>query len=96
MICPLQSGPKVNLDWTLKETEHGQEHGPEEIIGKLREAEIVMAQGGTASDACRWIGVSEQTYYRWRKEFGGLKTDQAWRMKDLRKRTSVSGGRYQI
>jgi len=51
----------------------GKKHGPEEIIGKLREAEIVLAQGGTASDACRRIGVSEQTYYRWRKEFGGLK-----------------------
>ena len=43
------------------------------------------AQGDTASDACRRIGVSEQTYYRWRKEFGGLKTDQARRMKDLEK-----------
>ena len=41
----------------------GKKHGPEEIIGKLREAEIVMAQGGTASDACRRIGVSEQTYW---------------------------------
>ncbi|NBT27705.1 MAG: IS3 family transposase, partial [Actinobacteria bacterium] len=63
----------------------GKKHGPEEVIGKLREAEIVLAQGGTASDACRRIGVSEQTYYRWRKEFGGLKTDQARRMKDLEK-----------
>ena len=63
----------------------GKKHGPEEIIGKLREAEIVLAQGGTVSDACRRIGVSEQTYYRWRKEFGGLKTDQARRMKDLEK-----------
>ncbi len=52
----------------------GKRHGPEEIIGKLREAEIVLAQGGTASDACRRIGVSEQTYYRWRKEFGGRHT----------------------
>ena len=63
----------------------GKKHGPEEVIGKLREAEIVLAQGGTASDASRRIGVSEQTYYRWRKEFGGLKTDQARRMKDLEK-----------
>ena len=63
----------------------GKKHGPEEIIGKLREAEIVLAQGGTVSDACRRIGVSEQTYYRWRKEFGGLKTDQARRMKELEK-----------
>lgn len=60
-------------------------HSPEEIIGKLREAEIIMAQGGKTADACRQIGVTEQTYYRWRKEYGGLKTDQARRMKELEK-----------
>jgi transposase-like protein len=58
---------------------------PEEIIGKLREAEIVLAQGGTTADACRRLAISERTYYRWRKEYGGLKTDQARRMKDLEK-----------
>ena len=63
----------------------GKRHKPEEIIGKLGEAEIVLAQGGTTADACRRIGVAEQTYYRWRKEYGGLKTDQARRMKDLEK-----------
>lgn len=63
----------------------GKRHKPEEIIGKLREAEIVLAQGGTTADACRRIAVTEQTYYRWRKEYGGLKTDQARRMKDLEK-----------
>ena len=61
------------------------EHKPEEIIGKLREAEIVLAQGGTVADACRRIGVTEQSYYRWRKEYGGLKMDQARRMKELEK-----------
>ena len=45
----------------------GKKHGPEAIIGKLREAEIILAQGGTTGDACRRIAVSEQTYYRWRK-----------------------------
>ena len=60
-----------------------RKHKPEEIIGKLREAEIVLAQGGTVLDACRRIGVTEQSYYRWRKEYGGLKVDQARRMKDL-------------
>jgi len=63
----------------------GKRHKPEEIIGKLREAEIVLAQGGTVSDACRRIGVTEQSYYRWRKEYGGLKMDQARRMKELEK-----------
>jgi transposase-like protein len=62
-----------------------RKHKPEEIIGKLREAEIVLAQGGTVGDACRRIGVTEQSYYRWRKEYGGLKMDQARRMKDLEK-----------
>jgi len=60
-----------------------RKHKPEEIIGKLREAEIVLAQGGTVADASRRIGVTEQSYYRWRKEYGGLKMDQARRMKDL-------------
>ena len=58
-------------------------HTAEEVIGKLREGEIVQSQGGTIADACRRIGVTEQTYFRWRKEYGGLKVDQARRMKDL-------------
>ena len=58
---------------------------PEEIIGKLREVEIQMSQGISAGEAIRRIGVTEQTYYRWRKEFGGLKLDQARRLKDLEK-----------
>jgi transposase-like protein len=62
-----------------------RKHKPEEIIGKLRSAEIVLAQGGTVTDACRRIGVTEQSYYRWRKEYGGLKMDQARRMKELEK-----------
>ena len=62
-----------------------KKHMPEEIIGKLREVEIVLAQGASTAEACRRITVSEQTYYRWRKEYGGLKTDQARRMKDLEK-----------
>jgi len=47
-----------------------KKHKPEEIIGKLREAEIVLAQGASAAEACRRIAVSEQTYYRWRKDYG--------------------------
>jgi putative transposase len=58
---------------------------PEEVIGKLREAEILLAQGSSTAEACRRIAVSEHTYYRWRKEYGGLKNDQARRMKDLEK-----------
>ena len=63
----------------------GRRHRPEEIISKLREAEIVLSQGGTVSDACRCIGVTEQSYYRWRKEYGGMGKSQARKMKDLEK-----------
>jgi len=58
---------------------------PEEIISKLREAEILLSQGKTANQACRQIGVSENTFYRWRKIYGGMKVDQAKRLKDLEK-----------
>ena len=60
-------------------------HKPDEIIGKLREVEIQMSQGISSAIAIRGIGVTEQTYYRWRKEFGGLKLDQARRFKELEK-----------
>jgi putative transposase len=55
----------------------------EQIINHLREADVLLAQGRTVGEVCRQIGVSEQTYYRWRKEYGGLKVDQAKRLKDL-------------
>ena len=56
---------------------------PEEIVAKLRQADVLIGQGQSVAEAIRAIGVSEVTYYRWRKEFGGLKTDQVRRMKDL-------------
>ncbi len=55
----------------------------EQIINHLREAEVLLAQGQTVGEICRGIGVSEQSYYRWRREYGGLKIDQARRLKDL-------------
>ncbi len=55
----------------------------EQIINHLREADVLLAQGRTVGEVCRQSGVSEQTYYRWRKEYGGLKVDQAKRLKDL-------------
>lgn len=58
-------------------------HKPEEIIGKLREAEVLIAQGRSVADAAKTIGVTEQCYYRWRREYGGLKLDQARRLKQL-------------
>ena len=56
---------------------------PEQIIGMLREAEVFLPQGRTVGQGCRMLGMSEQGYYRWRKEYGGLKLDQAKRLKDL-------------
>ena len=58
---------------------------PEEIIGKLREAEVRLSQGEKIGVICRALGVSEQSYYRWRREYGGLKVDHAKRLKDLEK-----------
>jgi transposase-like protein len=57
----------------------------EKIIQRLREVEVLCAEGATISEACRKIGVTEQTYYRWRKEYGGLRIDQARRLKELEK-----------
>ena len=57
----------------------------EQIISKLREAEVLISQGQTVPAASKAIGVTDQTYYRWRREYGGLKTDQARRMKELEK-----------
>jgi len=58
---------------------------PEQIIAKLREAEVLLSQGATIKEAIKEIGVSEVTYYRWRKEYGGMKVNQAKRLKDLEK-----------
>jgi len=58
---------------------------PEQIIRKLREAEVLLGKGTTIPQAARKIGITEQTYYRWRKEYGGLRTDQAKRLKELEK-----------
>jgi putative transposase len=55
----------------------------EQIINHLREADVLLAQGRTVGEVCRRIGISEQSYYRWRKEDGGLKVGQARRLKDL-------------
>ena len=55
----------------------------EEIIQKLRAAEVLLSQGKNVAEACRQIDVTDQTYYRWRKEYGGVRTDQAKRLKEL-------------
>ncbi len=60
-----------------------RKHTPEEIINKLREAEVVVAVGSTVVEDSRRIGVSEQTFYRWRAEYGGLRIDQVRRLKQM-------------
>ena len=58
---------------------------PEEIVAKLRQVDVLTSQGMPMAEAIRQVGVSEVTFYRWRKEHGGLKTDQLKRLKDLEK-----------
>jgi transposase-like protein len=71
-------------------------HKAEEIVAKLRQVDVLMAQGKPVADAVRAIGVTEVTYYRWRNEYGGLKGDQVKRLKELesentRLRRAISG-----
>ena len=61
---------------------------PEQIIGKLREAEVLLSQGSTVGEASRKLGVTEQTYCRWRKEYGGMRVEQAKRLQELEKENS--------
>ncbi len=60
-------------------------YSPEQIINSLREAEVLMSQGSTAAEAARHLSITEQTYYRWRKEYGGMRINQAKRLKELDK-----------
>src|ERR1700679_2566227 len=61
----------------------GKKHTPEQVVNLLRQIEVAVANGKTTPVACRESGITEQTYYRWRKEYGGLQVDQARRLKEL-------------
>ena len=61
----------------------GKGHTAEQIIGKLREVEVLVGQGASQEMACRQVGITLHTFYRWRKEYGGLRLDQAKRLKEL-------------
>ena len=63
-------------------------HTAEQIIRKLREAEVELAQGKTTGEVCKRLGITEQAYYRWRKAYGGLRIDQVKRLKKLEKENS--------
>ena len=79
-----------------------KKHKPEEIVAKLRQVDVLVSQGRSVAEAVRAISVTQFTYYRWRKEYGGLKTDQARRMESKaavrptiwRKRMRGFGARY--
>lgn len=62
-----------------------QRYGSEQIITKLREVEIMLSKGSTVGEASKKIGITEQTYYRWRKQYGGMQVEQAKRLKELEK-----------
>ncbi len=64
-------------------------HTPEQVVRKLTQADRLLAEGQEVADVCRELGVSEQTYYRWRNQFGGLKADDAKRLKDLERENST-------
>ena len=66
----------------------GRRVSPEQVVVMLRQIEVQLAQGRSLALACKEAGVSEQSYYRWRKEYGGLQLDQARRMKDLERENS--------
>ena len=62
-----------------------KQYAAEQIIDMLRQAEVELAQGATIPIVCRKLGITDQTYYRWRKEYGGLRVDQAKRLRELEK-----------
>jgi transposase len=71
--------------------EHGneEEHTPEQVVRKLGTADRMLGDGQDVADVCRELQVSEQTYYRWRNQFGGLKADDAKRLKDLERENAT-------
>jgi transposase-like protein len=76
------------LDWILRKGAIllvRRAFKPEQVINKLREAEVLIGQGTSVGEASRKIGVTEQTYYRWRREYGGMRVEQAKRLKELEK-----------
>ena len=86
VTCPPRTGPGVMLVLGLKERGvkmARRKHTAEQIINKLREAEVAISAGSTVAEVSRQIGVTQQTFYRWRTEYGGLKIDQARRLKQL-------------
>ena len=88
LVCPPRSGPPIGLDLTRFEEDRemaGKREKAEDIVLKLRQVEVLQGQGKSVSEAVRQIGVTQQTYYRWRREYGGMNRDQLKRLKELEK-----------
>ena len=88
VVCPPRSGPPIGLDLALFEEYHemaGKREKAEDIVLKLRQVEVLQGQGMSVSEAVRQIGVTQQTFYRWRRQYGGMNRDQLKRLKELEK-----------
>ena len=84
--CPHWSGPPFGIELSRFQEDDemtGKREKPEDIVLKLRQVEVLQGQGRSTAEAVRQIGVTVQTYYRWRKEFGGMSRDQLKRLKEL-------------
>ena len=75
------------MDYTM--SSQRRRHTPEQIVRKLGQADRLLGEGKTVADACRELGVAEQTYYRWRNQYGGMKADDAKRLKELEKQNAT-------
>lgn len=75
------------MDHTM--SKQRKRHTPEQIVRKLGQADRLLGEGNTIADACRELGVTEQTYYRWRNQYGGMKADDAKRLKELEKQNAT-------
>ena len=92
LICPPKTRPSPVLESGRGQDTKGEgtmaapkRLSPAQIINRLRKAEVALANGNTTKEVCRELGVSEQTYYRWRREYGGMKLSQAKRLKEFEK-----------
>ncbi len=95
LLCALlvRRPPAFRMDILNRTKDGGQtmssrKHSTEQIIRKRREAEVELAKGRSVREVCKHLGVTDQTYYRWRKEYGGIRTDQARRLKELERENS--------
>ena len=75
------------MDHTM--SKQRKRHTTEQIVRKLGQADRLLGEGNTVSDVCRELGVTEQTYYRWRNQYGGMKADDAKRLKELEKQNAI-------